>query len=62
MKLPTAADREAEFRAFTAVLDEDLKQQVGPDEYWLDQGRLGLGLVLRSKVGKRIKEERETNA
>ncbi|EFJ49710.1 hypothetical protein VOLCADRAFT_89702 [Volvox carteri f. nagariensis] len=27
VKLPTAADREAEFRAFTALIDEELKQQ-----------------------------------
>ncbi|GLI61425.1 hypothetical protein VaNZ11_003785 [Volvox africanus] len=27
MKIPTAADREAEFRAFTAGIDEELKQQ-----------------------------------
>lgn len=27
VKLPTAADREAEFRAFTAAIDEELKTQ-----------------------------------
>ncbi len=41
VKLPTAADREAEFRAFTAAIDEELKVQVSACV--LARGGLGLG-------------------